>query len=375
MAGETRTDCRYFNGFKPCNEHKLHGTDCNLKCKSYSPINMRILIIKTGAAGDVIRTTPLLRKLRELHPDAEITWLTKYPELVPTAGVDHKVFFDWENSLGLLHQKFNLLINLDKSAPEAGIANRIEADIKKGFLCDKNGKILPADKDAKLKWLTGFDDVQMKKNKKHFISEVFEICGYEFNEETYWLDESAPWKKALPPKRPIIGLNTGCGERWQARLWPEENFESLAKLLIERGYTVVFLGGPGENEKNHMLAQKTGGIYMGQQPLKDFVSIVDACDVIVTSVTMALHIAIAKKKRILLFNNIFPTNEFYLYGLGEILEPKLKCQACYKSHSDLHCPVQDCMNLVTIDHAFSAVERQLSYLPLKKSKAVDFSGK
>ncbi len=45
---------------------------------------------------------------------------------------------------------------------------------------------------------------------------------------------------------------------------------------------------------------------------------------------MAMHIAVALKKKIILFNNIFNKNEFYLYGRGEIIEPEPKCE-CYYS--------------------------------------------
>lgn len=357
-----RTDCRFFNGFKPCSEHKLRGTTCDLNCQSFSPPDMRILIIKTGAAGDVIRTTPVLRKLRELHPAAEIIWLSKFPELVPTDGVDQKIFFDWENSLGLLHQKFDLLLSLDKSSPEAGIAAKIDAKIKKGFLLDQNGKIIPADQDAEFKWKTGFDDNLMKTNTQHFVEETFKICGYQFSGEKYWIDDCVAWKAPSATGAPVIGLNTGCGDRWTARLWPESHFENLAASLIKSGFGVILLGGQSEDQKNIRLAQRTGATYHGVKSLKDFSSVVSSCDVIVTSVTMTLHLAIAKAKRTILFNNIFPTNEFYLYGHGEILEPKLNCQACYKPQYDLHCPVSDCMSIITPQEAFAAVERQIKVL-------------
>jgi len=35
-----------------------------------------ILILKTGALGDVLRTTSILPGLRAAHPDVEITWVT-----------------------------------------------------------------------------------------------------------------------------------------------------------------------------------------------------------------------------------------------------------------------------------------------------------
>ncbi|PIU40254.1 MAG: glycosyl transferase, partial [Candidatus Omnitrophica bacterium CG07_land_8_20_14_0_80_50_8] len=38
---------------------------------------MRILIIKLGAMGDVLRTTPLLPALRKKYPGSKITWLVE----------------------------------------------------------------------------------------------------------------------------------------------------------------------------------------------------------------------------------------------------------------------------------------------------------
>jgi len=52
------------------------------------PSRKNILIIKLGAAGDVLRTTPLLHKIKADHPQARIWWLTQTPELVPITHVD-----------------------------------------------------------------------------------------------------------------------------------------------------------------------------------------------------------------------------------------------------------------------------------------------
>ncbi|GAB6283123.1 MAG: hypothetical protein STSR0008_18790 [Ignavibacterium sp.] len=49
------------------------------------------------------------------------------------------------------------------------------------------------------------------------------------------------------------------------------------------------------------------------------------CDLVVTAVTMGMHLAIGLKKQLILFNNVFNKNEFYLYGRGEILEPDFDC--------------------------------------------------
>ena len=41
-----------------------------------------ILVIKTGALGDVLRTTAILPGLQQRFPDLELTWLTA-PAAVP----------------------------------------------------------------------------------------------------------------------------------------------------------------------------------------------------------------------------------------------------------------------------------------------------
>ena len=60
-------DCRHFRGDLPCRPNKTDDYVCD-GCPVYAPVTQRILIIKLGAIGDVIRTTPLLRRLRAERP-------------------------------------------------------------------------------------------------------------------------------------------------------------------------------------------------------------------------------------------------------------------------------------------------------------------
>jgi heptosyltransferase-2 len=53
-------------------------------------------------------------------------------------------------------------------------------------------------------------------------------------------------------------------------------------------------------------------------------------DLIVTQVTMAMHIAIALQKKMVLMNNIFNPYEFELYGRGYIVQPNKECACFYR---------------------------------------------
>jgi heptosyltransferase-2 len=359
MKRVARLDCVFFDGYKPCSSHKLRGSICE-NCNDYKPVNYRVLILKKGAAGEVIRNTPILRKLRALHVNdsIEISWLTDYPDFVPKSFVNRVLKYDWENVQMLLEEEFDLLLNLDKEHHVCALANRIKAKEKKGFLLDKKGKIISANRDAERKWLTGVFDDLMKDNKKHYVEEIFEICGWKWAGEKYILEDYIipPLSFNKDSNKPLVGLNTGAGSMWPTRIWPENLWAGLISKLIERNYQVLLLGGPEEHDKNMRLAKNTGAYYEGLKNFKEFTGLMSHCDMLVTAVTMTLHIAIGLGKKIILLNNIFNKYEFYLYSLGFIIEPDVPCKACYKKAFDPLCAVPNCMELISVDSVFNKIE-------------------
>lgn len=349
---ELKTDCSYFKGYMPCKPHKLYGVKCD-DCSYYQKKSKKILIIKLGAIGDVIRTTTLLHRLWEEYPKASLWWLTDTPDVIPDK-VDKVLKNDFNNTVLLQSVKFDLIINLDKDPEACSLATLLNAERKYGFVID-NGIPVPADKNAENKYLTGIFDDLNKKNQKSYPSEIYEICGFEYNNEEYILDYfDYKWDINSNGKK-IVGLNTGCGERWISRLWDESNWTELAKELIKSGYYPVLLGGEQEHLKNLRISKKSGAAYLGHFSLKKFISLMDECDIIVTAVTMAMHIAIAYKKQLVLINNIFNPNEFELYGRGEIVQPDKECK-CFFSQK---CENDDyfCMEHLPVSKILNAVIR------------------
>jgi heptosyltransferase-2 len=349
-------DCRHFMSDRPCTFHKKEGIHCD-KCDFYDPVKERILIIKLGAIGDVIRTTPLLRKLRREFPNAEITWITYSPEVLSENWVDNILEFNLQNIIWLNEQSFDWLINLDKDKEALALCSRIKADKKSGFCMDNFGKCKPiSNKAEKNKWLTGLWDDLNKSNKKNYMEEIFGICGYKFNKEKYILEKtiSKEWDN-IDKRKKVIGLNTGCGNRWTTRLWRDDNWIELATLLKKMNYEVIILGGSQENERNIEISKKSDTKYLGYFELPTFIDLIDQCDFIVTQVTMAMHIAIGLNKTLILMNNIFNRNEFFLYSNGCIIEPELNCLGCFKQNFDERCTTENCMNLIDHENVFKEV--------------------
>jgi len=343
------TDCRHYLGYIPCRPHKRKGVHCE-GCPYYDPVDYRVLIIKLGAIGDVIRTTPLVHRIKADHPGAFITWLTLTPDVVPSV-VDRRLGFNPASIVSIQAQEFDLLINLDKDMEACALASTVKAGVRRGFTLS-DGVPVNIDGLGRHKLMTGLFDDTNKANTLSYPQEIFDICGYTFKGERYILD--LPEEKPdfdIPDGKRVVGLNTGCGGRWVTRLWPEERWVELAKGILEAGYLPLFLGGEDEHEKNLRMAKASGGLYLGHFSLNGFFCLVDRTDLVVTAVTMGLHIAIGLGKKVVLFNNIFNPHEFEMYGLGTILSPGKDCEGCFKPTC-----AEECMELITVEKTLDAVK-------------------
>ena len=392
---EVRYDCSHFQGHIPCEPNKLHDVQCN-NCSHYeydpsailnldskqsylneiykicnftsdytetSHTNIqtektKILFIKLGAIGDVIRTTPLLEKFKEQYGACHFTWVTHSPQVVPKNEVD--LIFKWnESAISFIsEQKFDVAINLDKDKEACMLLSAVHSNKKFGFNW-KDGHVNIATEKAEHKLITGFFDHVSKMNTKNYLEEIFEICHFDFNLEEYKInlnqDLSNKWKdklQNLANGKVIIGLNTGCGLRWKTRLWPAKYWISLINELEQLGYFCLLMGGPDEDEMNRYYKSETNATYLGKFPLEEFIALTNSTDIIVTPVSMMMHIALALKKQLMLFHNIFNVHEFELYGRGVIIEPASGCD-CYFGNS---CKRQkSCMYDISVQDVLSNI--------------------
>ena len=392
---DVKYDCTHFKGHIPCKPNKQFDVQCD-DCSHYDqdkslilhldkkdlllqeiykisnfskhekvnapPIlannRKKILFIKLGAIGDVIRTTPLLERYRKEYGDCHFSWITHTPQVVPKEQVD--LICKWnESSVAFLaDQEFDIAINLDKDKEACMLLTHVKARKKYGFLW-KDGHINVATENAEHKLITGFFDHISKKNTKNYLEEIFEICHFEFNLEEYLINLNTSlsdlWQtrfKELAGDKIIIGLNTGCGLRWKTRLWPSQYWISLIKELDKKGYFCLLMGGPDEDEMNRYYQSQTSAEYLGTFNLEEFIAITNNTDIIVTPVSMMMHIALALKKQLMLFHNIFNVHEFELYGRGVIIEPTSGCD-CYFGNS---CSREkSCMNDISVQDVLSNI--------------------
>ncbi|MBT2557055.1 glycosyltransferase family 9 protein [Hymenobacter sp. ISL-91] len=354
-------DCRHFRGDLPCRPNKTNGYTC-ADCPVYAPVTSRILIIKLGAIGDVIRTTPLLRRLRQERPGCFITWLTLTPAILPQHAIEEILKFDFASALQLQAREFDIVINLDKEKEACALLNTIKAPEKFGYaLRPADGVPWPVNELASHKYLTGVFDQLSLANTKPYVQEIFELCGFDFRGEEYVFDthddKGYDWSRLPTDAGPRIGLNTGCGDRWTTRLWSTEKWTTLITQLQAAGYAPVLLGGEAEDARNRELHAATGAAYLGTFPLPQFINLMHQMQGIVTQVTMGMHISIALQKPTILMNNIFNPHEFDLYGRGQLVQPNRPCVCFYRGTCKLGT---SCMEDLPAEKVFEAVKASVA---------------
>jgi heptosyltransferase-2 len=365
-----KIDCIHFEGDRPCAPHKREGVKCD-DCRYYQPLKEAVLIVKLDAVGDVLRSTSILGAVRRAYPGCYITWVTRRESVELFANnelVDEVLVYEsTEAASDLAVRDFDLVLNLDTAPRSASLAAMARGAVKRGFLLDRKGNVVPANPEAE-HWLemSAFDDVK-KANRESYQRIMLSMAKLDAADYPIILRLSEAEQNAtrafsarhrLEGARPVIGLNTGASPRWQYKQWSLEGYRGLISLLIERTKSkIVLYGGPYEVERNRTLATMDAKRIIDATTagsLRDFFPLVDACDVLVTGDTLALHAATALGKRILaLFG---PTSlaeiDDYHGRIVKLAAEELDCLCCYKPTCDF---AVTCMSSLTPERVYAAL--------------------
>ncbi|MGQ0720602.1 MAG: glycosyltransferase family 9 protein [Candidatus Eiseniibacteriota bacterium] len=364
-----KTDCRHFEGDRPC----IHRRECP-DCPEYSPLGRRILVLKIGALGDVLRTTPLLRPLTAGPGPVSVTWVageSSAPLLRGHPRIHRLLFPGWETSALLEVEGFDLVLSLDKDPYPTAIASRVQTRERRGFGREVNGALVPLHPSARYAYDLGLSDrLKFHENERSYQDITFEVCGLPWKGEEY----DVPAVQAnLPAGRealrrsglregsgPLVGFNTGAGSVFANKAWTEAGYAELARRLDREGCRVVLLGGPEERERNAGIAAAARGTAVDSgtdHSLPVFAGVVAACDLVVTGDTLGMHLAIAAKVPVVvLFGSTCP-QEIELYGRGEKVVTPISCHPCYRRTCDIS---PSCQDLITPDTVHAAVQRVLA---------------
>jgi heptosyltransferase-2 len=350
-----RTDCLYYNGWKPCIFHKKYKIECNDQCAYYKKIGLRILIIKKAALGDVLRTTPILHSIKKKYGEnTHITWLTdsssndiiKYNLLIKRIYL-----FDFKTVMILEFEKYDILFNFDKDIPALALSKKVKAKKKFGFTMNDYGNLITFNKAAEYAHRLGINDDFNMKNTKTYPQIISELAELPYSKDYKYilnipeenkLREFLKKRFKIDNNSIIIGLNTGAGQWALTRRWGKDNFVDLGLLLIQKQkFTVLLFGAEPEKKINQYIYDKIKKTLPDNMKSKiidtgtkntllEFAVLVSLTDVLFTANTLGLHFAIAREiPSVSIYGPLNP-NEIELYGTGIKIIANSPCLGCYR---------------------------------------------
>jgi ADP-heptose:LPS heptosyltransferase len=401
---DIRFDCELYNGYKPCR----YGNEC-AGCPYYTPREPRvanpgepvavpppvvtrttdeptqILIIKTGAMGDVLRTTTLLPAIKRAHPQSHITWVTdavSVPLLQWNQFIDHLLAFDADSCAELEARDFDLLMNFEKEKEPLALAGRVRAAGKAGFAPTHWTTATVFNAESRYALLLGLsDELKFRVNQKAYPQIIAEMAGLPYQRDAYVLGlgvESLRRRTEIEAilgqtMRPRIGLNTGCGSVFRTKQWTLEGWVELAGFIQAHAQAdVLLLGGSAEEELNRQIHERCPWtVHTGcGNSLEEFFGVVQACDMVVTSDSLAMHIAIALQKYVIALFGSTSHQEVDLYDRGEKIVTDFACSPCYLKTCD---KTPTCMQAMSGSMVGAAVLRGLSALRSGRTAASTLS--
>lgn len=317
----------------------------------------KILIIRTGAIGDVVHTSALFRAIKKLKPEIKIHYLTSEhikplleqdPDIdkVLTINPKFELFSSYTKAFAneLKKEHYNLVINLQPSLKVKGLI--FLAGIKKQLVYRKNFKLHAVTNF----WQTGL--------------EVFPDIKEEESLKLYLPKESVMKAKAALKniQKPIIIINAGgVLSKRQGRTYPIEKWVELGnKIQKQFGGTIILNGAKEDKEILSPLNSISNSInYIGELSLADSCAIIGEADLMISGDSGPLHIATALNIKSIGLYGSMPANRTGCYCSGVNIISKKKCVPCnkrkckyLKNTGKIYTP---CMEEITVDEIMEKI--------------------
>jgi len=339
--------------------------------------DMRILVIRTSAMGDVALTTPVLRAMNTKFPETEIIMLTR-SIFIP--------FFSSVNGVSLFTSDFNGrhkglagLLRLYKDIINAGkidyvidIHDVLRTKILR-FLFRLHGipvSVIDKGRKEKRALISGKRKLQLKHTTERYC-DTFAVAGFQIEpikRRSIFVSDAAE-KKAGELLRQQAGLNIGVAPyaKHHLKMWPEENMICLLKHISEKSRVRFWLFGGGEEAgKLNIFGEKVSGStnLAGKLSLEEQLAVMGRLDFMIAMDSSNMHMAaLVGTKVISIWGGTDPLNGFGAWMQPEnysikISVSELTCKPC-TIYGKGTCRRGDlaCLNWLTPEIVFSRIEK------------------
>jgi heptosyltransferase-2 len=295
---------------------------------------MHLLIVKRGALGDVVRTSYFARALKKkFGPGLRLSWITApaSADLLRLNPHVDDLWFDFEQARTF---RFQRIYSLDDELDAVTAVAALDSDAVTGAILQNDRPTYTSDAaewfDMGLLSRHGKQRAdELKKLNQRSHAQIFStIFGVEQVKPEFYLDEACRrWALAALPKATCrVGINPYSGGRWPSKeLLPAELRRLISRLLdgstpLGAGAAIVLIGAGHDFEKNSALVAELGSqdvmAVCTDQSVQHLAAAIGGLDYLVSSDSLALHLAIAQNVPFTAFFSPTSAAEIDDWGIG-----------------------------------------------------------
>jgi ADP-heptose:LPS heptosyltransferase len=319
------------------------------------PAVNKVLVLCLTRMGDIIQTTPFLRRLRQKHPAAEIHVLVEecfaeVAELAPGVDRIHRVRLEdllpplaadgsgnlaralgyYNDVIGSLRaEAYDEVWNLTHTRPATLLNFLLAGEHGKGVTLDENGF-----QRVNSPWLRYFFATNHARPWCQFnLADIYANCIDDIDpligrSIAVRVDQKrGRSNRKSDSKR--IALHLGASQK--TKQWPVTSFREVAEKLILRNWEIILVGGP----KDVRLGDSFNGVPLitnriGMTSPRELAITLSDCDLLITNDSGPMHVAAAVGTPVMAITvGSALGSETAPYGEGHIvIEPQSACFPC-----------------------------------------------
>jgi heptosyltransferase-2 len=324
-------------------------------------MNQKILVVKTGALGDLIVASAAFQSIAQAFPDSKLYILTHpaYHEVVRYCPLFNKIFFLGRNlpsdifrALLLRKERFDFIVDL-------------QGNLRTNFLCFLAGgkrRVGFCKKGVGRHFLhEGMLPVQGE-NPVDGLLVALRLIGIKHptrntalwlppDRESLFRDIAAHLGLETPGQ--IVVLHPFSSRRWTTKRGTPEQWAYLSDLLAEKGYFPAFIGRDEDGwfARIRALCRKTPISFVNNLNIHQTGAFLKHAVALITTDSAPMHMGCAAGiKTIALFG---PTDPKRHCPSGAIaVWHDVGCNPCYRTH----CQTLKCMKMITPEEILEHIE-------------------
>jgi heptosyltransferase-1 len=269
------------------------------------PDTSRLLVLRTGAIGDVMNALVFAAAVRDARPAAYVGWVVhplSAPLLEGNPAIDR--VHVWRRGGGV---RGLVALLRELRAERYDVAVDLQRLQKSAFLAWASGAPRRLGHDRRRTkehaHLWHREHLATGDPRSHMVDQYLEFARHlgVAPDAPRW-----PWPplarglafaaRTLPSGRPRVVLNLGASK--PEKLWPAASFGALAGILANEGVACVLTGGRGDRATADTVLRAAGAVaapldLVGHTDLIELAGVLVKADLVVTADTGPMHMAVA----------------------------------------------------------------------------------